>query len=102
MDETQAHAFSIRHRRDILASEQCGCFYCLAQFAPQAIREWIDDEQDVGQTALCPKCGIDSVVGSASGVPITRAFLECMYVRWFKTEGLDAHADQEHGDQEEQ
>lgn len=84
MDETQAHAFSSEHRRDILVSEQCGCFYCLAQFAPQAIREWIDDEQGVGQTALCPKCGIDSVVGSASGVPITRTFLGRMRKRWFR------------------
>jgi hypothetical protein len=85
MDETQAHQFSIRHRRDILASEHCGCFYCLAQFTPQEIHDWIDAEQGVGQTALCPKCGIDSVVGSASGVPITHAFLKRMYVRWFKT-----------------
>ena len=48
-------------------------------FRPQAIWEWIDDDQ----TAMCPYCGIDSVIGSASGYPLTRDFLERMASHWF-------------------
>jgi hypothetical protein len=33
--------------------------YCLAEFSPAAINEWVDDEQ----TALCPHCTVDAVVG---------------------------------------
>lgn len=74
-----AHKHCIRHRAEIEASQVCGCFYCLSMFPPAEIVEWIDD----GQTALCPKCPVDSVLGSASGFPITREFLELMHERWF-------------------
>jgi hypothetical protein len=84
MDHIQAHIFSIRHRNAILASEVCGCFYCLHIFKPQTIREWTDIDGGVGQTAFCPKCGIDAVIGSASGVSITKVFLKEMQRHWFK------------------
>lgn len=82
MDPVSAHAHSSRHRASIERSDVCGCFYCLATYAPAAIVEWID-EPGGGQTAMCPACGIDSVVGSASGAPITDTFLRAMHVRWF-------------------
>ena len=46
----------------MLASEIAVCSYCFAEFPPHAVREWTDGEP-VGQTALCPHCGIDAVVG---------------------------------------
>jgi hypothetical protein len=78
-----AHRHSIRHRREILASETCGCFYCLAVFAPGKVVGWTDETEGVGRTALCPHCGIDSVIGSASGYPVTREFLSQMHGHWF-------------------
>ena len=46
--------------------------------------EWIDeDKNEVGQTALCPYCGIDSVIGSASGISLDKQFLTEMYKVWF-------------------
>jgi hypothetical protein len=79
-DHIAAHKHSIRHRQELEASESCGCFYCLAVFEPSSIEVWVD-EGDV--TALCPECGIDSVIGSASGFPINRDFLERMKRHWF-------------------
>jgi hypothetical protein len=35
------------------------------------------------QTALCPNCGIDSVIGDNSGVKITERFLRKMRNAWF-------------------
>jgi hypothetical protein len=83
-DYIQAHKHSIRHRAEILASEICGCFYCLATFPPEDIDIWVDEENAVGQTAICTECGIDSVIGSASGFPITREFLARMKAHWFE------------------
>jgi hypothetical protein len=79
-----AHSHSINHRTEILQSEVCGCFYCLSIYPPGAIDEWCDEDvHDVGNTALCPRCGVDSVIGSASGYPITAEFLDGMKTRWF-------------------
>ena len=78
-DVTRAHGHSSEHRPELLRSRVCGCFYCLKVFNPENIDEWVDEEQ----TALCPSCGIDSVIGEASGFPITRAFLTAMKARWF-------------------
>ncbi|MCW5824285.1 MAG: cytoplasmic protein [Cyanobacteria bacterium TGS_CYA1] len=61
-------------------SELCGCYYCLDIFSFYQIVDWADREKD---TAICPGCGIDSVIGSASGYPITREFLNRMKVMWF-------------------
>jgi len=78
-DHVAAHKHSIGHRTELEASAICGCFYCLCTFAPTEIKEWIDD----GQTALCPHCPVDSVIGSASGYPITPEFLRRMHDYWF-------------------
>lgn len=83
MDLEAAHERSINHRTAVLASEQCGCFSCLALFAPDEIRAWVDEDGGVGQTALCPRCGIDSVIGSASGFELGPEFLARMKARWF-------------------
>ena len=48
-----------RHRDEILTSEVCGCFYCLAVFPLSEIKKWVDSIDGIGQTALCPKCEID-------------------------------------------
>jgi len=48
--------------------------------------EWIDPVDDPtlpGQTALCPGCGIDSLIGDQSGRPITTQFLDAMRAHWF-------------------
>lgn len=74
-----AHKHSFKSRAEIEKSSICGCFYCGRMFAPTEIAEWTDD----GQTAMCPCCGIDSVVGSASGFQITKEFLDEMNTYWF-------------------
>ncbi|HXT87590.1 MAG TPA: cytoplasmic protein [Verrucomicrobiae bacterium] len=74
-----AHKHSSRHRGELESSVLCGCFYCLSIFPSSEIVEWVDDDQ----TAICPKCPVDSVIGSASGFPITREFLRRMHDYWF-------------------
>jgi hypothetical protein len=79
-----AHRHSIHHRSEIESSELCGCFYCRAQFPPSKIVEWVDDDSDSrGTTAICPHCGIDSVLGDRSGFPVSAEFLAEMHLYWF-------------------
>jgi hypothetical protein len=65
---------STTHNRQVLKeSDVCGCISCLQIFPSEKIVDWRDTyESSTGETALCPYCGDDSVVGSASGVPINR------------------------------
>ncbi len=83
-----AHSKSSDHRADLEASLICGCFYCRSTFEPSEIAEWVDGSRDAagdarGQTALCPHCGVDAVLGSHSGFPITPEFLAAMHRYWF-------------------
>ena len=78
----RAHEHCTKHRGEIERSELCGRFYCEKVFSPAEIEEWIDG----GKTAMCPHCGIDSVIGSASGFQLTKEFLHAMCEYWFSTE----------------
>jgi hypothetical protein len=84
-DYIAAHEHCIYHREEILSSKLCGCFYCLEIFSPSEITNWVDvpEDNNIGQTALCPRCMIDSVIGDESGYPITKEFLNKMKEHWF-------------------
>jgi hypothetical protein len=79
-----AHQASSRHRAEIEKSTLCGCFRCLKTFPPGEIKEWIAEANGT-ETALCPLCGIDSVIGDASGYELTDRFLSAMQQHWFAT-----------------
>ncbi len=79
-----AHKHSIFHKDEVLRSTICGCFYCLSNFDPIDILEWVDNDNPKGMTALCPKCTIDAVIGSASGYSVKElTFLVAMHKLWF-------------------
>lgn len=90
-DLIDAHRHSANHRAELLGSDSCGCFYCLTIFTPQAISDWVDGPAEgpdgqahlAGTTAACPLCGVDAVIGSASGYPLTPQFLQQMQAHWF-------------------
>jgi hypothetical protein len=59
-------------------SDMCACYYCLSVFEPKEIINWIDKKE----TALCPKCGIDAVIGDSVS-QIDTEFLEKASDYWF-------------------
>ena len=75
-----AHAFSSNNKAMLEKDTKCGCFYCLKIFNPFEITEWISDSHG---TAVCPYCGVDSVIGESSNYPITTEFLKAMQEHWF-------------------
>jgi hypothetical protein len=81
MDLERAHKLSFQNRALLLSGIQCGCFCCLQVFPVESIAEWLHDKG--GDTAVCPHCGIDSVIGEGLGFPVTREFLAVMHRRWF-------------------
>jgi hypothetical protein len=66
-----SHA-SFKSRDAIKKSKTAGCFYCVEIFPASEIKEWVDDNL----TPICPKCGIDSVLGDALGYPLNKKNLE--------------------------
>lgn len=65
-----------------MRSVSCGCFYCETLLLANDIKEW--NEEDNGQdTAICPYCGIDSVIGDDCVKPLNKEFLHEMKKYWF-------------------
>ncbi len=75
-----AYKYSASQKRQLENDKICGCFYCGKIFAPMEIDMWIND---VGGTAICPYCGVDSVIGESSGYPITKELLDIMNKTYF-------------------
>lgn len=51
---------SYANRKALTGIACCGCYHCVTIFDPREIQEY---EHDLGgDTAICPYCGIDSVV----------------------------------------
>lgn len=74
-----AHEHARNNRSELAASAKCGCFFCRAIFDPKIIAEFADN----GQTAICPNCGIDSLIGDKAGYDLNNEFLMAMFRRWF-------------------
>ena len=92
-DLEAAHKHATRTRHELERSTTCGCFCCCATFPATEVREWALDWVEEGPlrcrdqkpvTATCPRCNVDSVLGDASGYPVTdNAFLLAMRAHWF-------------------
>lgn len=81
MDETnlnpdcQAYVeHSIDNEIEIIRSKRCGCFFCRHIYDARSITDWYEEEGHI--SAVCPECGMDAVVGDASGLPIDKATLK--------------------------
>ncbi len=74
-----AHKHASKHRVEVEASGRCGCFFCFKTFPPSLIKSWVDADQ----TALCPSCGVDAVLGSNSSHRLDDAFLRKMHLQYF-------------------
>lgn len=69
-----ADEFSVKNKKQLEKSEKCGCFGCVRLFKPEDVAEYIPGED----TAVCPYCGTDSIIGDYSGFPITEEFMREM------------------------
>jgi hypothetical protein len=77
-EASRLHRHTRANRMELEASEVCGCIACERIYFPSEIVRWASEE-----TAVCPHCGVDAVVGSASGIPIMPGVLRRAHERWF-------------------
>ena len=77
------YSLSIRNEESILKSDFCGCFHCISILAATDVKSSeMMVEKDGFKTAICPICGIDSVLGDAS-VEISAELIESMNEYYF-------------------
>jgi hypothetical protein len=77
-EASRLHRHTRANQEELEASEACGCIACERIYFPSEIVRWLEDG-----TAVCPHCGVDAVVGSASGIPIIPGVLRRAHERWF-------------------
>ena len=77
----KAHQYCTNNKEQLIESNICGCFYCCKIYSTKEIKEYLNEGDG---TALCPYCGIDSVIAEKSGFKITKEFLKKMHDYWFK------------------
>lgn len=83
------HSHSSSNRKEIESSSTCYCFFCRGSYPSRDVQEWSSPRGSrTEDTALCPLCGIDSVIGDASGYEMTPAFLRAMHDFWFERKVL--------------
>jgi hypothetical protein len=66
-----------RNWRQLQGAKICACFFCLKRFPPSQVVKWTDKTE----TALCPFCAVDSVLGF--DVEPDESLLRQMHERWF-------------------
>ncbi len=72
------HHLSIYNKSGVEQGGQCSCFYCMETFPSTDVVTYVD----MGKTALCPRCGIDSVLPEA-WVHKSPELLKEMHKRFF-------------------
>lgn len=80
-DYVKAFSYTKNNKDLILSGERCGCFACTNLFYTYEIQYWICNEYE--ETALCPYCFQDALIGENSGFTITREFLIAMNEHWY-------------------
>ena len=87
-----AHRHTWENRSELEASTLCGCCSCMQVFPAQEIVAWTgmdmsnfnDPNAAGGDTALCPRCGSEALVGDKAGFSLTQEFLSRMNQAWFQ------------------
>lgn len=74
-----ASEYSINNAAQIKQAQIAGCYYCKSIYSAVQISEYVDD----GLTALCPKCGIDSVLPDTAPFDLTVETLARLKRIWF-------------------
>lgn len=87
-----AYRYTTNNHGQIEGSRLCGCCNCVEIFRPEDIVGWTgltmdnmtDPKATSQQTAMCPRCGSEAVLGDGCGFPINAHFLARMNEAWFQ------------------
>jgi len=73
-----ARRHSVHNGGEIIRSVICGCYQCGNIFQPKQICDWIgmDGRNMDNATAICPFCGMASVIAGSVAYPLKKDFLD--------------------------
>lgn len=80
-----AHQHTIHNREEVEKSSTCHCIACQTSFKPSDI----DDYADAGDTALCPNCDCDAVIGDACGIELCDELLQQLHDKYFNYDDIE-------------
>lgn len=91
-DLLEAHTHTTNNRAELEASSVCGCCACMQIFAPDEVTAFSGLDMDSfdnpdaasAETAVCPHCGAEALIGNRSGYLINPQFLSRMNQAWFQ------------------
>jgi len=78
-DIEQAISYATTNEEALQLSNQAGCYYCLQIYDAKEVTDFLATER----TALCPKCGIDSVIPDTAPFELTPKNLVKLHAYWF-------------------
>lgn len=70
---------TIYNASDFKSSNNCGCICCQRIFPVDEVEDFVD----LGQTALCPHCGCDSLIADGSGCELTKELIAELNKKYF-------------------
>jgi hypothetical protein len=79
----KVHKHCFKNKEELTKSEKCVCFHCFKVFTPTEIETYLV-EKDEKETALCPCCWVDSILGDASGIDLCDELIDAMADYWFR------------------
>ena len=81
----EIHTHSTANREEVEASSRCACFYCQEVFRATEVKDYIvEPSMDYRETALCPRCGADTILGDAAGIPFYKELIEKLHRHYFE------------------
>lgn len=72
-------AYSSHNKKYIDTADSCYCFHCKSSFKATDIVSYTDN----GQTALCPKCHVDTIIPDSINHEVNESIIEEMNKYWF-------------------
>lgn len=72
------------NRKEIEASSHCVCLYCQEVYRATEVKDYIiDSSLDFKETALCPRCGANTVLGDVTGIPFYEELIAKLHCHYF-------------------
>jgi hypothetical protein len=79
----EPHKYTFKNKDQVQKSNMCCCACCVNKYSAKYVVEYIE-EANGDKTAICPKCGVDAVIGDAALSNITDTMLQDMHNKWFR------------------
>jgi hypothetical protein len=79
-----AHDHCFGNELEVRASNIACCISCAKSFDSKLVREFSHQHGDEHETAYCPVCGFDTIIGDNSGYPaVDPVFISAMNAKYF-------------------